>query len=482
MYKGQAGETSGTLPVKPLEGLLFLTVTGLSLWLLAGPYYLFALIPGIGLLLLFLLGLKPEIGYYLILFLVPFSAYRGFVEGAQFLTVSKIVGFWILILLIVVTLLKKQVTVNLKSNLWPWLSLFLVVNVISLLLSEHGLTALDSLRQLMTALSFFAVSLIFLGIKTMRKNLPAILITSISIGAALSIIGYVFNIPLFAMNVESDSVKRAVGVAHNPNHFAAFVIFSLPLLTHLFFTSAGRSVKIIAALLFVMNIAAIVLTYSRGGALVLSIVLILIALSNIRRVRPRLLGLIASVVGISIVVTLLLVPSSYWLRQKSVTDTADTAIGRRVSYLSVGWDAFKQNPVFGSGPGTFREVYAGSRHALHYADTIEQYRRYAHNTYLEVLIGTGLFGLLLFVACIIRGFLNFHTAGRSLHMKGLFDALSLVKAFRLSFVSVLLYFLLLSSVYHKYFWLSLALSQIALRTAEDAAGDTESHESRHPDQ
>ena len=47
---------------------------------------------------------------------------------------------------------------------------------------------------------------------------------------------------------------------------------------------------------------------------------------------------------------------------------------------------------------------------------------------------------------------------------------ALVGVYRTSFLSMLIYFFMLSTTYNKYFWFSLALSQIALRFAQKIPG------------
>ena len=57
--------------------LFVLLIVGTSVALLATPYYKFAVLPGVLLLLMLLLGRYPQAGFYLIVFLIPFDAYRA---------------------------------------------------------------------------------------------------------------------------------------------------------------------------------------------------------------------------------------------------------------------------------------------------------------------------------------------------------------------------------------------------------------------
>lgn len=468
---------TATFPFRLGESVIGLTLIALVVGLLATPYYPLALLPAIGVLGLLFLGRYPQAGYHFIVFLIPYSAYRGFAENAPYLTASKMVGVVLVLYVALLLLLTKRAPLDLRSNLWPWLLLFFGVNVLSTLLSENWLLSLNTLREIGAAYLFFVLSLAFLRRRESRETLAIVLVASISIGAALSIAGYLFDIPLFAMNVESESVKRATGVAQNPNHFAAFVVFSLPILAHLAFCARRVAGRVVAGGLFLMNVAAIVLTYSRGGALVLAAVLALLVIEHLHRLKPRFVGLVVAVAALAVAAAIVLVPASYWERQRSISPISDSSVSRRLTYLTVGWRAFLQNPILGAGPGNFRVLYAESPESRSFGDTEDELRRYAHNTYLEILIGTGLVGFACFAAVVIRALANFVQARRSLRLSGRAEAASMLDAFGLSFVAILLYFALLSSQGHKYFWLSLALSEVVRR---HLPGAPEAHQGDEP--
>jgi O-antigen ligase len=173
-----------------------------------------------------------------------------------------------------------------------------------------------------------------------------------------------------------------------------------------------------------------------------------------------------------ILITLLLTPASYWERQRTVTDTSDSSISRRIDYIVVARDAFLENPLLGAGPGTFMDFWGEAVVAGKVEKgTSRNYRRPAHNTYLEVLVGSGMLGLVFYMAVIFLALRAFFSAQRKFSLQGCEGDASLVGAFKISFFSILLYFLILSAFYHKFFWISLAFSQLALQYAngrEDA--------------
>jgi O-antigen ligase len=320
---------------------------------------------------------------------------------------------------------------------------------------------------------FFALNLMFLSPKGFSQTLPRILILSVSISASLGIVGSIFKMPFFVEGLGAP-LTRSVGASTDPNNFSLMIIFILPLLAHWFFMARRMVDKVLVSLLFCMNILGIVFTYSRGGALVLSLTLFLLFIEHMRRFRPKYLGFVAVFATVALLLTVILVPSSYWERQKSVTRTAeDSALARRISYFHVGWEAFKENPLLGSGPGTFKLRYAQSDAALQFERDEEKLKRYAHNTYMEYLVGTGMLGFIVFLIILRLAWKNFSLAKKRYQLQDKGELSSLVSAFRISFFSLLTYLFIFSGVYHKYLLVALAISQTAFNLSQDSHRETD---------
>lgn len=441
--------------------LAVLLVTGVTVGLLATPHYAFAVLPGLLLMSLLLLGSYPQVAFYLILFLVPFNAYTGL----QYLSLSQVFGAFALLVFLARSLLDRNNPYDLRANFWPWLFVFLMISVASTVLSEYRETSLFFLRHILIAYIFTALTMVFVTERGYRETVPRLIVASVAISSLLSIFGYLFDLPFFLMGGGFDDIKRGTGTTDDPNDFSVMIIFSLPLLTH--WILEGRQVRgrLLAAALMVLNITAVVLTFSRGGGVIMGIILILLALQNIHRFRPRYIGFVVGAMAVSLVVVLFLVPGSYWERLGSLSrDDKDASLGGRISALYAGWESFKESPIIGSGPGTSWDKYAKSQFGMEFATSSEgATRRVAHNAYMEYLVGQGLTGTVVFAVVVLLTLKNFTRAGRHFKAVGQLQLASLTNAYRLSFVSILFAFLVLSSNYHKYFWLSLGLSQVALR-------------------
>lgn len=437
-----------------------------SVALLLSPHQVLALVPGLFVVALAILGKAPAFGFFLIVFLVPFDAYRGMTGPYQALTISKFIGILLIAVLLVAGVLKKRTTRSLSVSLWPLLLMFLGVAVISVWASPYRAAAMDGLRMYVTACAFFALALVFLSRQGSLRTLTNVILVSVTIGSILSILGYLFNIPAFVMNVQSTALnfKRGLGGTGAANKFAAYVIFSLPLAAHGVRSADRLSGKVLYMILFIVNLVAVILTYSRGAAVTLAITLFLMVLTGLPKLRTRHLGIVGGLFAAAVLATALLVPGSYWQRQRSMVNMADSSVSRRYSYIQAAREAFGKRPLIGHGIGTFPKVYADSTYVRIPGRKLDlsETERAAHNTYLEILVGTGAVGMVLFLAVVVGAFLSFGRGIRRLRLRGMEEAASAFAAYRMAFVSLLVFSLVLSHVYQKYLWLCLALSQVAL--------------------
>lgn len=454
-------ELAKSITFRPIESSFFLLIVLISAGLLTTPFYYFALLIGPVILLLLLFGRNPQAGYYLILFWIPYDAYSEF-KGYEFLSTVRFVGFWLLIVILFNFLLNKKssYSYNIQSNLWPWLLIFFLVSFVSALMSDYVYISLQNLGPQLIAYIFFAMSLIFISRKGFYKTLPIVIIASVSINSILTLVGQFLEVSYFSY---VGSVRRGIGGATNPNELSFIIIFSLPLLAHWFFSSRSLFEKNLAVVLFIINAVGIVATYSRGGGIGLAIVFFLIFIEHFRRFRPKYIGFVGSFIAVVILMSVIFVPPSYWERQTGYEFKEDSSLGSRRSFLYAGWDFFKENPIIGSGPGTFREKYQVTNYASQFAREAGPVKFGAHNVYIEYLVGQGLVGFFIFLVILLLTLKNFAIAKNHFQAYGNIEMASLVGAYRIFFISMTYFFIVLHSSYHKYFWVSLALSQVALR-------------------
>ncbi|MBF0327753.1 MAG: O-antigen ligase family protein [Nitrospirae bacterium] len=457
-------------PFGVIEGLLFVAVALLSSLLLAGPYYMFAIVPALIPLALYFFSRFPNIAYFIVVFMIPLGAFRALGGGdTKLLNISWLLGLFLMGFLFYKVIIGKEPVASLKSNLWPLIGIYFVVNIISAFMSSFPETSFDNIRLSVVAYIFVLLSVYFASSeKAYVRNIPLILIASITLNSFLGVIGNLFNIEMFA--IEHAKFTRSRGGTIDPNNFSLMAIFSLPLIVNGLSFWKGRLIKVFLIGAFITNILGIVFTFSRGGAMMMFFVVGALFINYIRKLPSRKIGVAIAMIGLISSIVIAVIPPSFWERQQTLfAEKKDSSLGRRTSYIYVAADAIKENPILGSGPGSFRDIFSESDYAEMYHREGDTKRRFAHNTYLEVLVGTGIVGGAMFLWILQRAIRNFIEAMKNFDIAGRYEISAATKAYLFSFGTLLLYLMIFSEMYHKYFLLSLALSQAALNISRDKA-------------
>lgn len=446
-----------TLPL-----LLALGVVPVTVFLLTTAKWQYAILPGLSLAALLVLGRRPQWGYYLIVFFIPLALFRTL---SQSLTFSKLLGLTTVVVFLFYLLLNRKGSYDLSGNLWKWLIFFFLINLVSTLLSDYPAAAFNGMRQLLNAYVFFLLTLIFVDREGFARTVPYVIMAGNFIGSALSVIGHFLNLSRFSVDEGYHTeFIRSVGAETGPNDLAFVVLFSLPFFAALFFSSSSRRRRAFGGVGFAIGTAAIVLSYSRAGARILVLAVLLIAIEHLDKFRVRHLGHVGALVGAATLLLMTLTPESWWERQMSVSVATDSSTSRRASYLPVAFDAFLDNPLVGTGTQTFKEVWAETSVSRRFAPSPDgSYRRVAHNSYAEVLAGAGGAGFLVFLVIIGVTIRGLGDSSRRFLARGWLEEAAIARTYLTAFLIVLAIFLFLTLNFSKYFWLSLALSQIACR-------------------
>lgn len=152
-------------------------------------------------------------------------------------------------------------------------------------------------------------------------------------------------------------------------------------------------------------------------------------------------------------VVLMALPQSVASKFGALSDPSeDTTVLRRVSYLIIGVDSFKQSPLLGIGAGNFAERYADDEYRFVAGRSEEP--RPLHNQYLQYATETGIVGAALFLTLVWRvGIILYRTARRS---TGVLRAHA--EALFLAHIATAMQMLYLSSKSIFYLWLMVGLS------------------------
>src|SRR5262249_1429196 len=196
---------------------------------------------------------------------------------------------------------------------------------------------------------------------------------------------------------------RVAGPVGDPNFYALILLVTVPLGLAMLATRLPLVVRGVVGGAIVLTCGAVLLTYSRGGALVLALGVLAVLIHS--RIRWRLLAL--AVVALPIV-ALALTPSSVWDRLATVLrpvqdttlvgQTVDTSVELRLGAQLVALEMFLDQPFVGVGAGNYPLLYPDYSRELGVVAVSGEF--YPHNLYLQVAAETGSIGLLAFLVAV----------------------------------------------------------------------------------
>jgi O-antigen ligase len=206
--------------------------------------------------------------------------------------------------------------------------------------------------------------------------------------------------------------------------------------------------------LFFVISTAIAFSYSRSMLIVFALLMVILFFDNIRRFRIKYTGFMAVLTAAIVFYGIAKVPeTTIWERLSTLTSPqTDTSLLRRSSYLLAAKDAIGKNPFIGAGPGTFPLIYQQSSYASAFAESAFDYARSAHNTYLEVAVGTGGTGRVLFFGLLFSAFAALYRAHNQAKSDDPAKA-AFIRTIGWAFLAFLLALVFVSQLYHKYIWL-----------------------------
>jgi putative inorganic carbon (HCO3(-)) transporter len=446
---------------------LFAIFLGTVLLLLSEQYWLL-LLSGLSVLGALLFLRHPRWLYLLIIALIPFWGLRS-IYG---INVQWALGMALLLILLFSSVPRKRLPTQLASNFWHPFALLLFIFVLSSWQSAFPDTAWHETFLLLSAYLYIGLGFVYIDRAIFTTLLPRIILLTVSFGSAVVVLEYIFDLPYIPAD------PRGFGLSNNTNNVAKMAIFTLPLIVHglLYQRIFRRGVLLV---LLLLNLAAVITTFSRSGFLILLITLLVLAYQYRSQIRPMRFGPALVILTVITSTTIASVPQSFWERQMSLLEFNDSSLKRRVAYLQIGWESFLQAPLLGSGPGTFKDMYSWSPRAAEFISESGSDRRYqlretktrrhAHNGYLEILVGSGIVGLLVYLSILAMTLRRFGSAIRQFKAADNGEMASLSAAYGISYIALLLYLAVGSLVFHKYLLLTIAISEVARRLAGSRA-------------
>ncbi|MGP6433392.1 MULTISPECIES: O-antigen ligase family protein [Pseudomonas] len=432
--------------------------------LLASPWPYLA--PGavLGLVGFAVLYRKPTWGLLGIVALVPFE---GFFKDSS-LSGSKLIGASLAVILMLQLAMHQIPSDRLRSNIWRFLIAFMTLYFLSLLNTDDMGMSLGHLREISVGLILFVITLL-IG-RELNLDLFARLVTlAVSTTCAMA---------MFSTKFQDQG--RAAGLLEDPNAFALLIAFAIPLALLLVIRSPNLLHRLFWGGCCLLLLGGMTKTESRSGLVVLALSLVIGCWhyrAQLARIRPRHLGF--AMLGAAIVIPLAIyaMPAGYIARIQSLSVLSagakghnDESLGRRASYIVVGSQMIRENPLLGSGPGTFPLHYATTGYAKAFSANRkigDLYRR-AHNTYLEIFSELGVPAGLMFVGMLALGLYNLARARTAWMLRRDWQQADLMTHLGVSFLSLTLFLMFLSAPNQKYVWIMLAMTSVLRLKAEQA--------------
>lgn len=451
-----------------VQVLLNLVLVLLTVLLLTTKYYLFALVPAFLILGGLAVARWPQVGIYGLVFSIPFGAYKKIPLGAIEINLSWVFAGATLIALLVDRLAYKKSFKEINTPILPYLGLFLIVLLISTWLSPFFASSINDLKLWIAAFMYILLMVMVVPEHGFKQTIPNLLIFSVFLSSLLGNLGLLFNLNFFTDTQMGGALTRNIGGALDPNNLSLMLIATLPLILHRIRYAANKKQRMLYLLVILNHVVSIGLTFSRGGFLIFLLILVFLAFEYRHFFKARYLGFV--MLGGLLFTGLFtwVMPESFWQRQSSFISFEDSSLLRRASYLQVAADTFLDRPLWGYGPDSFFQLYSETPFAR-FDPTMGIYKgRYAHNSYIEILVGTGVVGLSVFLLIMFKSLRCFTMAKTRCLNKGLMEDAFLISSLRLYFISTLIYLLVFSETHHKFLLVGIAMSQLALRfTSEE---------------
>ncbi len=198
---------------------------------------------------------------------------------------------------------------------------------------------------------------------------------------------------------------RPSGPLTDPNFYAQILVIALPLALQIMISGANRLYAFFGMIASALIVAALLMTFSRGGLLGAAASLLVLLFINRHRISKRhmLVAVIAGGVGV------FAMPSHYMDRFNAGLSSIkqvytggvgkDAAISGRANELIAATYVIERNPLLGVGYGEFKSYY--QEVSVAQGLMARGSDRETHNLYLEVLSERGLVGLAFFTTLMV---------------------------------------------------------------------------------
>jgi len=435
-----------------------------------------------------LLDLLIEVDYLLAIFFVPLT-FAIFLPNANIFELNKIILFRFLLVFLVIfsytrfILIKKSEPkfVGLRFfRRYFWVPITFLFLLALPLFSSVNLTAsllglYDRQEGYFNYLFYglFAFLLFWNLLASFRinvndfKNRIFKIVAAISVsGAIVSAYGIlqILGIDFLNWSEPPALTGRTTSTLGQPNFLGSYLLFVLPLSFYLITKAKNKVWRWLCVFFTILNLACLLFTSSRGAWAALFIGLLVLGIYYLCQKREFIFKkikwqwLAAAVLGVLVIFTLLFSCDNFFHnRLATAFDLQNGSVAARVYFWQASVDAISKHPFVGYGLENQEEVlikYYAKDWGI-FGDVNARTNR-AHNFVLDILLTSGLFGLVAWVILLVFATKKFWRAFKYSNDK----SLALALYFGLATYILSLFFGFSFVVGNLYFWSFLALLMI----------------------
>lgn len=277
-------------------------------------------------------------------------------------------------------MLKKKIVFN---NFLLFYLIFIIVCMVSVF---YAIDPINSLIEVRTLILIFILMLSLINYIDTIKKLEFFMKCFIFSGLIISI--YILITADFSV------LMRFGSEIGNVNEIGLIIAVSSIFCLHFLI----KTKKYLYMVIILINLTVILLTGSRKALLitVIAIITVLLSQENEKKGTKIKALLTCIIIIIAVFYTIMKVPMFYEIIGSRIvnlvnllsnTGTSEGSLNERYSMITWGWEWFTERPILGYGIDNYR-VLLGSSSGAGYT--------YSHNNIIELLVGTGIIGMILF--------------------------------------------------------------------------------------
>jgi putative inorganic carbon (HCO3(-)) transporter len=294
---------------------------------------------------------------------------------------------------------------------------FVLLNLVALALSTDRHQSLFGerlqhqgvLTTLLYVAFFYLARVLIIDRQQMLRLFVAVAIGATAV-ASYAIIQKLGLDPIWKGYLPAGRVFSTIG---QPNALAGYLVLAIPI-TAVLAIEQKRLLRVATLAGLALMIAALVLTYSRGGYIGLSLAMTVFLFGlreKIRMNRATLGAYVAAVVVVLVLIVTMVAPARSavtraWHRSESVSAvSSDESISSHIDLWRVAIRIIEDHPLVGTGPETFPDEFPGYSRTVLPATAVRYFEQFRvespHDQVLAVASGAGIPAAIAYLSVLV---------------------------------------------------------------------------------